>query len=98
MPDTSEADEEIQRLRAELDATTQAGIANLAEVYRLRSLADPIIDLCWKATPYGQTEDGDVYSYILPKGVVHRLIGVAQSAGISAAFRNSPRLKEGDYA
>jgi hypothetical protein len=44
-------------------------------------------DLCWKATPYGSTEDGAVAGYILPAGVVHRLLGQLQGAGYSAAFR-----------
>ena len=53
------------------------------------SLADAIIDLCWKATQYGVTSDGDTAAYIVPKGAMHRLIGAAQSAGIPAAFRRS---------
>ena len=50
-----------------------------------------VLDLCWKATPFGETEDGDTYAYIIPKGAVHRLIGAAQSAGIPAAFREPVR-------
>ena len=50
-------------------------------------LREAIIDLCWRATPYGKTEDGDVRYYLLTKGTVHRLIGAAQAAGIPAAFR-----------
>lgn len=47
-----------------------------------------IIDLCWRVTPYGETEDGDVAAYIVSKGTVHRLISAAQGAGIPAAFRS----------
>ena len=45
------------------------------------------VDLCWKATPYGETNDGDVAAYILPKGVVHRLVGALQGIGVSASLR-----------
>jgi hypothetical protein len=48
-------------------------------------LRDAIIDLCWKATPYGG--GASVGAYLLPAGTVHRLIGAAQGAGIPAAFR-----------
>jgi hypothetical protein len=48
-------------------------------------LAEAIVDLCWKATPYGGGET--VTAYLLPAGTVHRLIGIAQAAGIPAAFR-----------
>lgn len=44
-------------------------------------------DLCWKATPYGQDADGYITSYLLPAGVVHRLLGALQGAGYPAAFR-----------
>jgi hypothetical protein len=44
-------------------------------------------DVCWKATPYGTTQDGDVAAYILPKGCVHRLVGALQGAGFPAALR-----------
>ena len=52
-----------------------------------RALAIAIKDVCWRATQYGQTEDGDTFAYIVTKGAMHRLIGAAQGAGISAAFR-----------
>jgi hypothetical protein len=45
-------------------------------------------DLCWKATAYGETDDGDVRAYLLPKGVVHRLVGALQGAGYTASLRN----------
>jgi len=48
---------------------------------------DAVRDLLWKATQYGTTEDGDTYSYILPKGTVHRLVGAMQCAGQSASLR-----------
>lgn len=45
------------------------------------------VDLCWKATPYGTTEDGDTATYLVPKGVVHRLVGALQGIGVSASLR-----------
>jgi hypothetical protein len=51
------------------------------------ALEEAVKDVCWKATAYGQTEDGDTYAYLVPKGAMHRLIGAAQGAGIPAAFR-----------
>lgn len=48
------------------------------------------VDLCWKATPYGSTEDGDTAAYILPKGTVHRLVGALQGIGVSASLRAQP--------
>jgi hypothetical protein len=44
-------------------------------------------DLCWKATPFGSDEDDHITSYLLPAGVVHRLIGALQGAGYPASFR-----------
>lgn len=51
------------------------------------ALAEAVVDLCWRATQYGETEGGDTYAYIVTKGSIHRLIGAAQGAGISASFR-----------
>jgi len=51
------------------------------------ALAEAIKDVCWRATQYGQTEDGDVFAYIVTKGAPHRLVGAAQCAGISASLR-----------
>ena len=53
---------------------------------RLR-FEEAVIDVCWKAVPYGETPDGDTAAYLLPKGAVHRLVGAAQAVGISAALR-----------
>lgn len=53
----------------------------------LTALTDAIKDVCWKATPYGETEDDDTLAYLVPKGAMHRLIGAAQAVGIGAAFR-----------
>jgi len=50
-------------------------------------LSKAVIDVCWKATQYGTTEDGDTLAYILPKGAIHRLVGAAQGAGVPAALR-----------
>lgn len=61
-------------------------------------MASAVADVMWKATPYGTTEDGDIYAYIVPKGCMHRLIGVAQSNGahVSVAFRALPGPVGGD--
>lgn len=53
-------------------------------------LAECIKDVCWRAQPYGETEDGDTFAYLVTKGAMHRLIGAAQGAGINAAFRVIP--------
>lgn len=60
-----------------------------AALEREGHLVSAVADVMWKATPYGQTDDGDVYAYIVPKGCMHRLIGVAQQNGanIPVAFR-----------
>lgn len=50
-------------------------------------LAIAVKDVCWKATPYGERENGDVAAYLVPAGALHRLVGRAQSAGISASLR-----------
>lgn len=47
-----------------------------------------IIDLCWRVTPYGEDDEGNITHYLVTAGTVHRLIGAAQGAGIPAAFRN----------
>lgn len=52
------------------------------------ALTQAIKDVCWKATPYGEDEDGFVTHYLLSSGPLHRLVGAAQSAGIGASLRN----------
>ena len=52
------------------------------------TLDEAIKDLLWKATPFGETEDGAIAAYLIPAGAVHRLVGAAQGAGISAALRS----------
>ena len=49
---------------------------------------EAVRDLLWKATQYGETDDGDTASYLLPKGTVHRLVGAMQAIGQSAPLRN----------
>lgn len=44
-------------------------------------------DLAWKATPYGETEDGDVHTYIIPKGALHRLVGAMQQDDQTCSVR-----------
>lgn len=50
-------------------------------------VAEAIINLAWKCTPFGEDEEGMITRYIVPAGAVHRLVGAAQGAGIPAAFR-----------
>lgn len=55
-------------------------------------LIDRVRELVWKASQYGTTEDGDTYAYLVPKGVMHRLVGEAQAHGFtSVAFRDPSR-------
>lgn len=58
------------------------------------NLASAVADVVWKATPFGTTDDGDTYAYIVPKGAMHRLVGVAQSNGahVPVAFRTQGGL------
>ena len=76
-----------QDLRAALDEVRELWHRALE---REGNLASAVADVMWKATPYGETEDGDTFAYIVPKGCMHRLIGVAQQNGahIPVAFRN----------
>lgn len=53
----------------------------------LIDLAIAVEDICFRFTAFGQTDDGDVAKYLVTKGTVHRLVGRAQSAHISAALR-----------
>lgn len=53
-------------------------------------LAEAIRDVCWKATPFGVRDDDSIASYLIPAGAMHRLVGAAQGAGISASFRAAP--------
>jgi len=69
-------------------AVDQASGNLIALLGRIEQLAIAMQDLTWKATPYGETDDGDVASYILPKGTVHRLIGAAGALGIFLSLRS----------
>jgi len=73
-----------------------------AALKREGSLAAAVTDLIWKVTQYGETEDGDVAAYIVPKGTVHRLVGVAQQNGahVPVAFRagHVPTPADDDFA
>ena len=61
-------------------------------------LAECLRDVFWRATRYGETEDGDTFAYLVTKGAMHRLIAAAQSAGTGAAFRvaNDPLPDEAE--
>ena len=61
----------------------------------LRPIAEAV-DLCWKAVPYGKTEDGDVHTYIVPKGAVHRLVGALQGIGVPASLRAFGKPTKGE--
>lgn len=60
---------------------------------RTDPLADAVQDVCWKATILSADEDGGVFSYVVPAGALHRLVGAAQGAGISASFRDESWLE-----
>ncbi len=70
---------------------SQAEAAQLwkAALEREGNLAAAVADVMWRAQPYGSTEDGDIYAYLVTKGAMHRLIGAAQSNGaqIPVMFR-----------
>lgn len=53
-------------------------------------LVAAVADVCWKACAYGQTEDGDVAAYLVPKGALHRLVGIGQSFGSVALRVDAP--------
>jgi hypothetical protein len=53
------------------------------------SLEAAVIELCWHAVPYGDDQEGNIADYLVTAGVLHRLVGAAQAAGIPAAFRTS---------
>lgn len=44
-------------------------------------------ELCEKATQYGETTDGDTAAYIVPKGAMHRLIGLLHNVGEPPSLR-----------
>jgi hypothetical protein len=50
-------------------------------------LVEAVIDVCWKATPMYLPDGEDVNYYMVPKGALHRLVGVGQQFG-SVALRN----------
>lgn len=60
-----------------------------AALEREGNLASAVADVVWKATQYGETDDGDTHAYLVPKGAMHRLVGVAQSNGahVPVSFR-----------
>jgi hypothetical protein len=61
------------------------------EKENLQQLIEAVKDVCWKATPCGQTPDGDTAMYVVPKGALHRLVGIGQSFG-SVALRDDAGL------
>ncbi len=85
-PTINETDEPVDPTEAAI-YWTKRWAAAASKIIDLLAVTEVATDLCWKATAYGTTEDGDVYAYIVPKGVVHRLVGALQGAGISASLR-----------
>lgn len=81
-----ETKERSQQPAAVVQWTARRHLAYKSAEKVLRPLVEAV-DLCWKATPYGATEDGDTAAYIVPKGVVHRLVGALQGIGVSASLR-----------
>jgi hypothetical protein len=79
-------------------AVDQASGDLIALIGRIEQLVIAMQDLTWKATPYGETEDGDVAAYILPKGAVHRLIGAAAGLGIFLSVRSFEAVARGGEA
>jgi len=79
-------------------AVDQASGNLIALLGRIEQLTIAMQDLTWKATPYGETEDGDVAAYILPKGTVHRLIGAAGSLGIFLSLRSAAGIARDEAA
>jgi hypothetical protein len=79
-------------------AVDQASGNLIALLSRVEQLTTAMQDLTWKATPYGETEDGDVAAYILPKGTVHRLIGAAAGLGIFLSLRSFEKVAADEAA
>jgi len=65
---------------------------------REQRLAGAVADVMWRAQPYGETENGDTFAYLVTKGAMHRLIGQAQQngVGVTVAFkaRTAPTATE----
>lgn len=49
-----------------------------------------VADVCWKATPVYRTDGEDVNYYMVPKGTLHRLVGIGQQFG-TVCLRNESR-------
>lgn len=93
MSDQSPESLTVDDMRAALDEVRELWKAALE---REGNLAAAVADVVWKATPYGARADGDTFAYIVPKGTMHRLVGVAQSNGahVPVAFRNVALVPE----
>ena len=88
-----EAQKRSQQPAAVVQWTARRHMAYKSAEKVLRPLVEAV-DLCWKATPYGATEDGDTAAYIVPKGAVHRLVGALQGIGVSASLRANTAPEE----
>jgi hypothetical protein len=70
------------------DENEARDVEQLKRHYAGQRVLDAVRDLCWKATPYGETEDSDVAAYLLPKGTIHRLVGAMQGDGHTCSLRD----------
>jgi hypothetical protein len=57
-------------------------------------LAQAVRDVCWKATPYGEDDEGFVTHYLLSVGPIHRLVAAAQGIVPNVALRNAALLPD----
>lgn len=93
--------EDWERVRQEVENDPTALMAIIDELRALwlrcldreQRLASAVADVMWRAQPYGSvddgTEEGDTFAYLVTKGAMHRLIGVAQQngVGVTVAFK-----------
>lgn len=94
---TEAAARELQRVEIECNNDPEFLLSLIGELRALwkatlereGNLASAVADVVWKAAQFGETEDGDTFAYIVPKGAMHRLVGVAQSNGahVPVSFR-----------
>lgn len=100
--------EDWDRIRKEVESDPEALMSIIDELRALwlrcldreQRLAGAVADVMWRAQPYGTvddgTEEGDTFAYLVTKGAMHRLIGVAQQngVGVSVAFNARPQPPE----
>jgi hypothetical protein len=98
------AERRVGLLEAERDPRVLDEVRDLWKraLTREGNLAAAVADVVWKAAQFGETDDGDTMAYIVPKGCLHRLVGVAQQNGahVPVAFRaqHVPAPADDDFA